>query len=206
MKRERSSAGHHLKALLVAFLLMIPTALTWAAGNPDNGKTIFKANCARCHYITDQKFVGPGLKGVKDRWSDEANIYKWIKNSADFLKTGDKYANDLFAKFNGSAMPAFNLKDTEIADILAYIEKGDTPDGGGDPAAATTGTTTKDGDKKGGNKTVIIVILVLAAIILLVVARALSNVSRSMENLSRKETGEELYPERVPFDFFTNLW
>lgn len=206
MKRERSSTYYHVKALLVAFLLVISTAQSWAAGNPDNGKTLFKANCARCHYITEQKMIGPGLAGVVGRWGgDEGKLHAWIKNSQDFLKTGDKYANDLFAANDKSVMPPFSLKDEEIADILAYVEKGAEKK---DEVATTEGGagTGKDTKGKGGNKNVIIIVLVLAAIILLVVARALSKVSRSMENISRKEAGEELHPERTPFDFFTNLW
>jgi mono/diheme cytochrome c family protein len=205
MKSERSSTYYHMKALLVAFLLVITIAPTRAAVNPDNGKTIFKANCARCHYITEQKMIGPGLKGVVGRWKDEANLHKWIKNSQEFLKTGDAYANELFKANSQSVMPPFNLKDEEIADILAYIEKGDGEQvAEGDPAAAKDGGANTH--NKGGNKTAIIIILVVAAIVLLVVARALSNVSRSMENISRKEAGEDPHPERTPFDFFTNLW
>ena len=26
-----------------------------------NGRILFKSNCARCHYVTDQKMVGPGV-------------------------------------------------------------------------------------------------------------------------------------------------
>src|SRR5688572_16240385 len=174
MKSERSSTYYHVKALLVAFLLVITIAPTRAAVNPDNGKTIFKANCARCHYITDQKMIGPGLKGVAGRWKDEANLYKWIKNSQEFLKTGDAYANELFKANSQSVMPPFNLKDEEIADILAYIEKGDG-DAPVDGQTADAAGVTTDGKGKGGNKNVIIVILVVAAIVLLVVARALSN-------------------------------
>ncbi len=208
MKNERSSTFYHMKATLVAFLMVISMAPTWAAGNPDNGKTLFKSNCARCHYVTDQKMIGPGLKGVMDRWGgDEAKLKAWIKNSQDFLKTGDKYANDLFKSFSGSIMPSFNLKDEEISDVLAYIEKGEpAPDGGGDGQVADAGATGNKKDGKGDNKNMIIIILVVAAVVLLVVARALSNVSRSMENISRKETGEDLHPERTPFDFFTNIW
>lgn len=202
MNREKSSTSYHLKASFAAFLLVITSALSWAAGNPDNGKTLFKSNCARCHYITEQKFVGPGLAGVQSRWTDEGNLYKWIKNSADFLKTGDKYANELFAAYNGSAMPAFSLKDEEIADILAYIEKGEEKKVVAEPG---TPTDTKGGGK-GGNKNTTILILIIAAVVLLVLARALSNVSKSMDNITRKETGEELHPESKPFDFFTNLW
>lgn len=192
-----------MKALLVAFLLVITIAPSWAKTDPLKGGQLFKMNCARCHYVTDQKFVGPGLKGVKDRWKDEANIYKWIKNSKDFLKTGDKYANELFTQFSGADMPAFSLKDEEIADILAYIENpGDTPS---EEIISTTGGGGAS-DKKGGNNGVIIVLLILGAVILLVVARALSNVIRSMENITRKEKGEELHPERTPFDIFSITW
>src|SRR5688500_16886457 len=103
MNSERSATYYQLKALLAAYLLVITIAPSRAAVNPDNGKTIFKANCARCHYITDQKMVGPGLQGVKDRWGgDEAKLHAWIKNSSDFLKSGDKYATKLFKDFNGS--------------------------------------------------------------------------------------------------------
>lgn len=204
MKSKKSFTYHHLKALLVAFLLVISTAPSWAGGNPDNGKVIFKANCARCHYITEQKMIGPGLQGVKDRWKEEASLHAWIRNSQDFLKTGDKYANELFAANANSVMPPFNLKDEEISDILAYIEKGEAKV---DPETAGADGAIKDTKgKSGGNKNLIIIILVVSAIVLLVVARALSNVSRSMENITRKETGEDLHPERTPFDFFTNIW
>lgn len=207
MSRSKSFTSHRLKALLAAFFLVITTANTWAAGNPDNGKTLFKSNCARCHYVTDQKFVGPGLQGVKGRWSDEANLYKWIKNSSDFLKTGDKYANELFNQYNGSAMPAFNLKDEEIADILAYIENpGDGGGGGGNTDSTAVNANNGKGGATGGNKNTTIIILVVAAVVLLVLARALSNVSRSMDNITREKTGEEPLPERKPFDIFSNTW
>lgn len=149
--------------------------------------------------------IGPGLLGVKDRWKDEKNLYAWIKNSKEFLKTGDKYANELFAKFGSADMSVFpELKDEDITDILAYIEKGEVKVDTQNPETANTGG---DGTKgKGGNNTLLIVILVVTVLVLLVVARALSNVTRSMENIERKEAGEELHPERTPFDFFTNLW
>lgn len=94
-----------------------------------DGRQLFKMNCARCHYINDQKMIGPGLKGVRSRWKREQDLYAFIRDSKSFLQTGDKYANDLFKAYNGSLKPSFNLYDEEIAAILQYIETGEDNDG-----------------------------------------------------------------------------
>lgn len=46
------------------------------------GEKLFKINCASCHKVTDQKLVGPGLKGVAARVPQPAEqwLIKWIKN------------------------------------------------------------------------------------------------------------------------------
>ena len=44
------------------------------------GEQIFKQNCTACHMMTDAKLVGPGLKGVTDKYEKEWLI-KWIINS-----------------------------------------------------------------------------------------------------------------------------
>jgi len=134
----------HARLLMVGLLIALPHFVR-AEVSAEQGKQLFKANCARCHYVTDKRFVGPGLAGVQDRWSDEANLLAWIRNSSDYLKTGDSYATKLFADYNGSVMPAFQLQDDEIRSILAYIaEPGDEAK----PATAETdGAAPADGGK-----------------------------------------------------------
>jgi len=196
-----------LKALFVASILTLTSISTMFGQDAAAGENLFKANCARCHHVSEKDFVGPGLKGVRSRWSSEENLHAWIKNNAEFRKTGDAYANELFNQWNGSIMPNFgNLTDDDINNILAYVETG-----GG--STASTGDGGNGGDvgdpeqpKSGGmSRNTMILVLIGAAVVLIVLSRALSNVSKAMENVTRKD-GEEKLPEPKAFDFFTNLW
>lgn len=204
MSNLKKITKHLSKTFVFAsFMVFLSTSSLWAEGNPDNGKTLFKKECAKCHYITDKKFIGPGLAGVEGRWSSKDNLYAWIKNSSAFLKTGDKYANDLFTAFGGSVMPAFPQLDNQaIDDILAYIAKGDVPPPT-DPNAVTAPGAKKE--EKGLSNNTLIIILIVAAFVLLILVRALTNVTRAMENVKRAEAGEEKLPDAKAFDFFRDI-
>lgn len=197
-----------LKALFVASILTLSSIVsTHAGGDVEKGKKLFKDNCARCHNVTDKRLVGPGLQGVKGRWSSEDNLRAWIKNSAEYLKTGDAYATQLFNDYSGSPMPAFGaLTDDDITNILAYIETPGTPGGGAPTDSTTTAGGGGKGEKGGMSKNTLTLVLIGAAVILLILARALSSVSKSMQNVTREKEGEPKLPEAKPFDLFTNLW
>jgi len=124
---------------LLAFAMMPSQAETAAAGTGTNvvadpapaalsaeatkGKEIFTNNCAACHASTDEVVVGPGLKGIESR-RDAAWVEKWVQNPQKVLAGGDKYANDLFKKFNGTQMTAFpNLGTEDIKNILAFLKE-----------------------------------------------------------------------------------
>jgi mono/diheme cytochrome c family protein len=86
------------------------------------GKSLFMQNCASCH-TPKKDFVGPALAGVEQRWSDKQQLYALIKNAPQVIKE-NKYANDLWLKYNKSLMQPFpNLKDEEIDEILKYINE-----------------------------------------------------------------------------------
>ncbi len=90
----------------------------------DNGKKLFKNNCAACHSKDMKtKMTGPALGGVQDRWAGKEDLLKqWIRNSTAVIESGDEYAVNLFNEFKKIPMTSFpNLKDGEIADILAYV-------------------------------------------------------------------------------------
>ncbi|WP_245842491.1 c-type cytochrome [Pontibacter ummariensis] len=92
------------------------------------GKKIFEANCKVCHSM-DADVVGPALKDVHERRGDEW-LVKFIKNSQEVVKSGDKDAVALFEKFNKVPMPSFegSLSDEDIAHVIAYIkEESDKP-------------------------------------------------------------------------------
>jgi cytochrome c2 len=86
------------------------------------GETLFKNNCTSCHATSGEVVVGPGLAGVTQR-RPEAWLISWIKNSQKVIQSGDKYAVELFNKFNKTPMPAYeNFSDDDIKSILKYID------------------------------------------------------------------------------------
>jgi len=113
--------------LSLVCLLTLASSLTAQEGDPENGKKLFNSQCASCHQL-NRKMTGPALKNVAIRLEEEEGLdrewlYKWIKNSAGMIKSGDAYANKIYEEYNGTAMTAFpQLSNQDIDDILAYTE------------------------------------------------------------------------------------
>lgn len=90
------------------------------------GKRVFRNNCAQCHaqnMRTD--LTGPALAGVRERWSayPPEDLYRWIRNSQAMIEAGHPRAVLLWDDWGNTTMNAFpNLSDTEIEQVLAYIE------------------------------------------------------------------------------------
>lgn len=107
------------------FLLIFSTSLFSQDADPVKGKALFNVNCAACHNL-DKKITGPALRGVEARLSDEQGldrdwIYAWVRNSPAVLKSGDTYANKIYAEYNNTAMtPMPQLSDEDLNHILAY--------------------------------------------------------------------------------------
>ncbi|KIA90014.1 c-type cytochrome [Kaistella jeonii] len=135
----------HYKTGLIAICLLLSTSASiYAQGDAKNGEKLFKANCTACHAL-DKQLVGPALGGIVDKVKKEQNLdtdwlHKWIKDNKALRASGDKYANEIFEKFNKTEMLAFpNLTDKDIDDILEYTTNPPAPE----PAAtAATGTDT----------------------------------------------------------------
>jgi mono/diheme cytochrome c family protein len=84
------------------------------------GKEIFTTKCASCHRV-NVELAGPALKGVEARWPDREKLYAFIRNSEKVIQT-DKYAHDLWLKFNQTAMTKhLDMTDTQIESVLDYI-------------------------------------------------------------------------------------
>lgn len=116
---------HYKKGLLALSFLLATSASVYAQGDAKNGEKLFKANCTACHAL-DKQLVGPALGGVVDRLKKEQNLdeawfQKWIKDNKALRASGDKYANEVFNKFNKTEMTQFpNLSDQDVRDILEY--------------------------------------------------------------------------------------
>ena len=81
-----------------------------------DGKTVFKQNCAVCHALTDQKITGPGLKGIADRAPKGDWLFNWIKNNDKLRKSGESYANKIYAANGNATMSVMEgvISDEEI--------------------------------------------------------------------------------------------
>ena len=95
---------HYKRGLIAIGLLLSTSASIYAQGDAKNGEKLFKADCSACHAL-DKQLVGPALGGVVDRLKKEQNLdtdwlHKWIKDNEALRKSGDKYANEVFEKFN----------------------------------------------------------------------------------------------------------
>jgi cytochrome c len=78
------------------------------------GKTLFQQKCAVCHYDTsDQKKIGPGLKGISKRGTFSVNGNKITDDS---LKTWIESGDQL--------MPPFKdvLEPEQIKDVITYVK------------------------------------------------------------------------------------
>lgn len=86
-----------------------------------NGEAIFKANCASCHK-PNERYVGPALKGAKNRWESTALLYAFVRNSQEVISRNG-YAKKLYDEYKQSPMlPYPNLSDKDIDDILQYCD------------------------------------------------------------------------------------
>ncbi len=107
-----------------------PAAAAPAGGGGDveKGKALFTGNCAQCHSVTDEKVVGPGLKGIEGRAPSRDWLHKWVRNSSALIASGDAYANQVFNANGKIQMASYpNLSDADIDGILAYIDQASKP-------------------------------------------------------------------------------
>jgi len=159
---------HYKRGLIAIYVLLSTSASIYAQGDAKNGEKLFKANCTACHAL-DKQLVGPALGGVVDRLKKEQNldtdwIRKWVKDNKALRASGDKYANEVFAKFNKTEMLGFpNLSDKDIDDILEYTTNPPAPEPAADAATASDTNSVAElemAQKQSTNSKVILISLI----------------------------------------------
>jgi len=170
-------------AIFVAILLST-CSLTWAqdstaaagaapaaaagGGDAAKGEALFKNNCAQCHAVTDEKVVGPGLKGATTRNSIEW-ITKWVHNSQAVIASGDPYAVKIYNEYNKAQMTAFpNLSEDDIKGIFAYVDQAASAPA---PAAAGAGgaAPAAGAAQASGPSDLFMIVLVALVVVMLLV-------------------------------------
>lgn len=148
-----------------------------------DGKALFKANCASCHK-PDKDYTGPALQGWKSRQPD-GWVYKWVANPAGLIASGDKYANELYGKWkqNGMMSKFDQLKKEEIDAILKYVDEYKPED----PNAPKAGGATQPAEDNSLIFGILTLVLALIAFILLQVNSNLRKLSDEKEGIRRTE-------------------
>ncbi len=116
------------------------------------GETIFNKTCIACHTIGSGRLVGPDLKDITDRRSEEWLI-SFVKSSQSMIKSGDPDAVAIFNEYNKLVMLDQNLTDDEVKDVMLYIEQQSS--GSGQTTALTEDIESSTGmtiDEAGENE------------------------------------------------------
>ncbi|MCH7412945.1 c-type cytochrome [Belliella sp. R4-6] len=204
IKRSLLSVPLRLSTLAMVFFLMLGAQAFGA--NPDvsdseeaiaAGKSVFNANCKSCHKL-DQKYTGPALRGVTDRRSVEW-AKSFIKNSQALIASGDAQANAIYKEFGNLAMPAHEfLSDTELENLLSYIEYGDkeaaVTEGGGD---GSSGQAAGGSGVPNEYLTIILAVLVVVLLLILIVLGLIISVlTKYLNNQSLEEDDKEFINQK----------
>ena len=171
-------------------------------GDPVAGKQIFNQNCAACHAL-NRKMTGPALGNVETRLQEEEGLgrewlYKWIKNSAGLIASGDAYANAVYNEYNKSAMTAFpTLSNEDIDNVLAYTAAPPKAPAAADAATAVPGAV--GGAATGGVSNeiilgVLVLIFALLVAMLFLVNSTLKKIAVANGVAVEKEKAEKRTP------------
>lgn len=172
------------KKLLQQVSLLILTVLfslsTFQTASAQDGKALFSANCASCHNPLKDA-TGPALKGRSKLVPSKEWLHNWVHNSAALIASGDKEANDIYNKWNKTAMTAFpNLSAAEIDAIITYVDN--VPDA----VAPTPGGGGGDVNAPKEDNTVLYTIITLG---LLLVIFILTRVNKTMNKVANDKEG-----------------
>ena len=168
---------------LIAILGFFASFASVNAQDLAEGEQIYKNNCSTCHAVTDEVIVGPGLKGILQRRTIDW-IVPWVKNPQAVIASGDKYAVDLYNKYNKAQMTAYpGYSAAQITSVIAYIDAQAVavaaPAAGA--VAAVAGGASAAGSSNGGMMQYIMIALLAVMVLVLV---ALLSIVSSLTKLS----------------------
>ncbi|MFM7839615.1 MAG: c-type cytochrome, partial [Chitinophagaceae bacterium] len=184
---ESRTAVRTLLNCFLFFCFFSATALHSAFAQ--DGKALFKANCASCHAL-NKDLTGPALADVESRWPSKDLLKLWIRNWSAAVATGDPYPVKI-KDWSPVSMNKFdNLADKEIDAILDYIAKGEPK-----PAAPVDGTPAAP---EASDNSLLYGVLTL---ILAVIALILLGVNSNLRKLADEKEG---IPSAEPVPFYRN--
>lgn len=194
----------------VLALLMFANISAYAVDQAkfDQGKKIFKTNCASCHN-KNVDMTGPALVNVGDRVPSKEWFNQWVRNNVALRASGDAYANEIYSKWNKAAMNTFpGLSDEELDAMWEYFNNPDPVPAGGTAASGPDPCETEAQVKaaaKGDNTMSMllwigIAVLTIAAIAIARIANRLNKVATAVkDDADLAAVSEELKQDKFSF-------
>jgi len=108
-----------MKMIKLKSIVLAASAIVYGLNlSAQDGEALFKQNCSACHSVGKGKLVGPDLKGINTKRSEEW-ITKFVQNAQAFGET-DADAKAIIAEY-GYPMPVQNVSDGDVKAIVTYI-------------------------------------------------------------------------------------
>ena len=190
-----------MRRIGLTFLLFTLISFTAQAQEPSVtlGKELFEQQgCNACHAV-ERIVVGPALKDVSQRRSEEW-LVQWIRNNVKLRQSGDADAIALYNEWGDAAMNVYeNLSDVQIKSILMWIGEESKPKVAAEADGIAIDITGAGATGSFYSKTTLY-ILVSVAIVLLILAIILFRLKKSMGQLLAEKQGTE--PTESPISKF----
>lgn len=168
-----------------------------ASSFAQDGKALFKQNCASCHNpIKDM--TGPALQGAKAKWEAAGDdIHAWVKNPAAQIAAGVKSAVAI-KDYSPTDMPGQAVSDEEIDAILTYVDEFTPPP----PPPPTGGSEVAQGTQQGSAW----LWWLIAGILFLILIVALWGVRKQLNYANQEKLGEEVTEETASEEIKGWMW
>lgn len=118
--------------LIVLALFVLGTAAR--ADAVADGKALFEQQCTACHTIGAGDRIGPDLRGVTERRSEDW-LQRFISAPDKMLEAKDPIVVELYEKHNRIPMPNLGLSEAQVQGLIAYLRTAGGA-GGATPAPA----------------------------------------------------------------------
>ncbi len=178
---------------LVAVIMLFSGVNLYAQVSPDLGKNLFRQYCGQCHARNMvSAATGPALAGSQANWSNDEDLYAWIRNSQEMIQKGHPRAVELWNQYKPTVMTAYpNLTDDEIGSLLAYING--VADGSYPPRIDGAPGGAVDTEPTETPKWLYWLLLAILAGLALLMARIIGNLNK----LNALQEGKEDYEEKT---------
>ena len=110
------------KKTWIFYILTFILLMNYSDTAGQDGKALYDKACIACHTIGGGRTVGPDLIGINQQ-REKDWLLRLIKSSQTLIKEGDATSISLFEEFMKIPMPDQNFTDSEINQILLYIDQ-----------------------------------------------------------------------------------